>query len=57
MSDRDLPDTEPMLMPWLLDVPDARDCARRRALHQARRRAAAARAAALTLVLPPPLPR
>jgi hypothetical protein len=57
MSDRDLPDTAPMVMPWLLDVPDVRDCARRRALHQARRRAAAARAAALTLVLPPPLPR
>jgi hypothetical protein len=57
MSDRDQVDTAPMAMPWLLDVPDARDCARRRALHQARRRAAAARAAALTLMVPPPLPR
>jgi hypothetical protein len=56
MSDRDPSVTEPMAMPWLLDVPDARDRARRRALHAARR-AAAARAAALTLVLPPPLPR
>jgi hypothetical protein len=56
MSDRDLPDTAPMVMPWLAAVPDARDRARRRALHAARR-ASAARAAALTLMLPPPLPR
>jgi hypothetical protein len=56
MSDRDPADTEPMVMPWLADMPDARDRARRRALHAARR-ASAARAAALTLVLPPPLPR
>lgn len=56
--DRDaLPETAPMVMPWMLDCPDAKARARRRAVHRARQ-AAVGRASALTrLVVPPPLPR
>jgi hypothetical protein len=58
VHDRDLPPTEPMVMPWLADPVDRAQAVARRRVRQAARRASLARASALTmLAVPPPLPR